>query len=436
MASPQPPGNQIPERRDYRKEVTESIIQMLEQGVAPWQKPWDAATVGNLAVPFNPTSNNPYRGGNAIYLMASAIRKGYDDPRWMTYKQATANDWQIRGGEKGTQIEFWEKRTEGKDGKTLAAGDGSDHEETGRQTESRFIHRVYTVFNAKQIDRIPAPEPKAYSAFAAVETGEQILRNSGAQIAHDQADRAFYSRSTDSIHLPLRELFHDAPGYYGTALHELAHNAESGIMPRRGRICSCRTRKTPTVVGIILRPRWFDMCRPSVLLASSHSGEGALHVKPTERNDKVAEVTSTCPLGMYMEQFQEQLERQRYSADSISQYIGCISALGIQMKALNISLEDLDPEIAVGLIAKSGRPSYRIKHDRFIVRSFLNFLTTLGAAKPSPESTSDDAGRGLLRRDYEEYLRQQRGLSDRTIFHSWRLADRSSPSGSGKKPEI
>jgi antirestriction protein ArdC len=58
MASPQFAGNQIPERRDYRKEVTESIIQMLQQGVAPWQKPWDAATVGNLAVPFNPTSND------------------------------------------------------------------------------------------------------------------------------------------------------------------------------------------------------------------------------------------------------------------------------------------------------------------------------------------------------------------------------------------
>jgi antirestriction protein ArdC len=223
MASPQPAGNPVPERRDFRKEVTESIIRMLEQGVAPWQKPWDAATVGNLAVPFNPTSNNPYRGGNAICLMASAIRKGFDDPRWMTYKQAAANDWQVRGGEKGTQIEFWEKRAEGKDGKSLAAGDGSDHEENGRQTESRFIHRVYTVFNAKQIDRIPAQEPRAHSAFAAIETGEQILRNSGADITHDQADRAFYSRSTDSIHLPLRELFRDAPGYYGTALHELAH---------------------------------------------------------------------------------------------------------------------------------------------------------------------------------------------------------------------
>jgi antirestriction protein ArdC len=223
MASPQPVGNEIPERRDFRKEVTESIIKMLEQGVAPWQKPWDSATVGNLTVPFNPTSNNPYRGGNAIYLMASAIRKGYDDPRWMTYKQAAANGWQVRGGEKGTQIEFWEKRVQAKDGKSLAAGDGSDHEETGRQTESRYVHRVYTVFNAKQIDRIPDREPKVHSVFAAIETGEQILRNSGAHIQHDQADRAFYSRSTDSIHLPLRELFRDAPGYYGTALHELAH---------------------------------------------------------------------------------------------------------------------------------------------------------------------------------------------------------------------
>jgi len=99
------------------------------------------------------------------------------------------------------------------------------------------------------------------------------------------------------------------------------------------------------------------MCHPSILLASSDSGEGALHAKRREQNDKVTEVTRTCPLGMYTEQFQEHLERQRYSADSISQYIGCISALGIQMKALNIGPEDLDPEMAVGLIAKSGRPS-------------------------------------------------------------------------------
>ena len=32
--------------------------------------------------------------------------------------------------------------------------------------------------------------------------------------------------------------------------------------------------------------------------------------------------------------------------------------------------------------------------------------------------------RADLRRDYETCLHRQRGLSERTIFHSWRIADR------------
>jgi integrase/recombinase XerD len=35
-----------------------------------------------------------------------------------------------------------------------------------------------------------------------------------------------------------------------------------------------------------------------------------------------------------------------------------------------------------------------------------------------------EIARAELRRDYETYLRRQRGLSERTIFHSWRIADR------------
>ena len=30
-------------RRDFRQEVTDNIVAMLEKGVAPWQKPWDPA---------------------------------------------------------------------------------------------------------------------------------------------------------------------------------------------------------------------------------------------------------------------------------------------------------------------------------------------------------------------------------------------------------
>ncbi len=211
MASPQPTPH--PDRRDFRKEVTESIIKMLQDGVAPWQKPWDPKLAGTAALPFNPTSNNAYRGGNALHLMATAMNKGYGDPRWMTYKQAAANDWQVRKGEKGTQIEFWEQK----------AVKPEESERTGDRRNSRFVHRVYTVFNATQIEGVPAYQPKTLTPFEVVESGEKILSNSGANLHHDQTDRAFYSRASDSIHLPKREAFDGAPGYYGTALHELAH---------------------------------------------------------------------------------------------------------------------------------------------------------------------------------------------------------------------
>jgi antirestriction protein ArdC len=215
-----------PALRDFRQEVTDSIVGMLERGVAPWQKPWEPGA-SSLGIPFNPTSERAYRGGNAIHLMATGLQRGYEDPRWMTYKQASDNGWQVRRGEKGTQIEYWEVRqTSDKTQPSLPDGNGDGSTANGNNADnekSKLIHRVYTVFNAQQIERIPPHTPKQHTTFEAVQAGEQILKNSGANIAHDQADRAFYSRSQDSIHLPPKDAFKDAAGYYGTALHELAH---------------------------------------------------------------------------------------------------------------------------------------------------------------------------------------------------------------------
>jgi antirestriction protein ArdC len=215
-----------PARRDFRQEVTDRIINMLENGVAPWQKPWNAADA-SVDMPMNPTTGKTYRGGNAIHLLATSLRRGYGDPRWMTYRQAAALAWQVRKGEKGTQIEFWEVKTE-RDTRSepVRADDGDGRQPTDEPDQgrgNRLIHRVYTVFNAKQIEGIPGWSPNERSVFEVVEAAEQILKNSGATILHDQADRAFYSRLSDSIHLPPKQAFKDAAGYYGTALHELAH---------------------------------------------------------------------------------------------------------------------------------------------------------------------------------------------------------------------
>jgi antirestriction protein ArdC len=210
-----------PAKRDFRQEVTDRIVNMLEEGVAPWQKPWNPGEA-SVGMPFNPTTERGYRGGNAVHLMAAGLQRGYGDPRWMTYKQAADQGWQVRRGEKGTQIEFWDVRAPRKEESRPDAGEGSrDGDDERRGT--RLVHRVYTVFNASQIEGVPPYEPKRPTPLEVVQSGEKILENSGARVQHDQADRAFYSRSSDSIHLPPKDAFKDAAGYYGTALHELAH---------------------------------------------------------------------------------------------------------------------------------------------------------------------------------------------------------------------
>jgi antirestriction protein ArdC len=202
-------------KRDFRQEVTDDIIRLLEQGVAPWQKPWTAQQ--NLSTPYNPTTNKAYRGGNILSLTIAAMRKGYDDPRWATYRQAENEGWQVRRGEKGTHIEFWDVQS----GKRAGKEDGESASSSDDRT--RFIHRVYTVFNAQQLDGPPAIVIKHPTSFEIVEAGENILKDSRAKIFHDQADRAFYNRQFDTIHLPPRAAFPSAEAYYGTSIHELVH---------------------------------------------------------------------------------------------------------------------------------------------------------------------------------------------------------------------
>src|SRR5205809_7609326 len=90
-------------KRDLRQEVTDNIIAALEKGVAPWQRPWQS---GAFEMPMNPTSGKPYRGGNAIHLMMVGMRKGYEDPRWLTYRQAQETNGKCDGAKKAHRLNF------------------------------------------------------------------------------------------------------------------------------------------------------------------------------------------------------------------------------------------------------------------------------------------------------------------------------------------
>jgi hypothetical protein len=92
------------------------------------------------------------------------------------------NCWQIRRGEKGARIEFWQFPTE------AASHEDEPRRDARDPRDDRFIYRVYTVFNAAQIEGIPSHAPRVRQDWEIIQAGESILRNSGARIYHDQAD--------------------------------------------------------------------------------------------------------------------------------------------------------------------------------------------------------------------------------------------------------
>lgn len=211
-------GKQRGDTRPYYEQISDRLIQQLEEGTAPFQKPW---VPGELQMPHNPTTGAAYRGSNAFWL----AMQGREDPRWMTYKQAQSVGAQVMKGEKGTRIEYWKfhDTIPKKDttGKPLIGADGRKVVTSIQLDRPRMFSA--TVFNAEQIQGLPKRESLAAEPWQRHERAEAVLKASAATIQHDQSDRAFYRPSTDSIHLPGRASFPDADRYYSTALHELGH---------------------------------------------------------------------------------------------------------------------------------------------------------------------------------------------------------------------
>jgi antirestriction protein ArdC len=202
-------------RRDHYREVTDRIVAALEQGVAPWRRPWDPEkSVGPLS-PINAATGRRYRGINVLLLCMSQFSFASGDPRFCSYKQAKDRGWQVRAGEKGTTIYFYKQlQVEDRDAPT----DGEDH------TRNIPLLRSFTVFNGSQIDGIPefvAPtvEQAPWRRFDAADI---VMRNSGA-VVRVGGDRAFYSPSTDHIQLPIETSFRSPVAFAAVQMHELCH---------------------------------------------------------------------------------------------------------------------------------------------------------------------------------------------------------------------
>lgn len=184
--------------------VTDKVLAAIDNGVAPWRKPW----VGGM--PMSMSTNKPYRGINLFIL---------DGGYWGTYKKITEIGGQVRKGEKSSKAVFW-RRIEKTD------DDGED--------ASFMMLRFYNVFHSSQADwpeglperfsgKLPGTENERIADAEQVVT-EYKKGDNAPTFAPDGGNRACYSPATDTITVPELVAFTGSPEYYSTLFHEMGHS--------------------------------------------------------------------------------------------------------------------------------------------------------------------------------------------------------------------
>ena len=185
--------------------ITERIIELLKQGVVPWQKPWDA----RVSMPRNLLTMKEYRGVNVLLLLSLA----YQSPYWLTFRQVMQLGGHVKKGEKASMVVFWKKYT-------------FEEKATGMEMNVPFL-RYYNVFNSSQCDglavepKMPVPQNNEAPLMAA----QDIVANMPlCPTIHYGRVRACYSPTEDQVFMPSMNQFGKVADYYSALFHELMHS--------------------------------------------------------------------------------------------------------------------------------------------------------------------------------------------------------------------
>ncbi|HMI02730.1 MAG TPA: ArdC family protein [Pedobacter sp.] len=108
--------------------VADKLLAQLEAGTSFLQKLNGQPQQRPFQIPFNPSTGKSYRGMNALAL----AMQSYEDPRWVTLKQANSMGAQVPKGAKATPINFL------------------------KENEGQMVPQTAWVFNAEQMKNMPS----------------------------------------------------------------------------------------------------------------------------------------------------------------------------------------------------------------------------------------------------------------------------------------
>lgn len=202
---------------EEREKLVNQIIKNMEQGYIVPKPQWNR----NIFRIFNPVSGANYHGCNMLKLYLQTATCGYEDNRWMTYKQAESKGYQVRQGEKGVRLEkyIFEKQVE------------QENEITGEMEKvwvrlAKPMVNTFVVFNGEQIDGLPPLEEfeKEVPQSDVWKIADDLIASSECPVEEKQQGEAYYSPKKDMITLPPREIFVSPEAFTSTLIHEMCHS--------------------------------------------------------------------------------------------------------------------------------------------------------------------------------------------------------------------
>ncbi|MFR4133997.1 MAG: ArdC family protein [Anaerobutyricum hallii] len=185
--------------------ITERIIEQLENGVIPWQKPWNGTHSGA----YNRISNKPYSLLNQMILK--------HDGEYATFKQWSDLGGKIRKGEKSEVVTFWKIQP--------IEEENEDGEKVIRQIP---ILKYFNVFHISQVDGVEPKEQLKISDLEPIEEAEKIkteyMNREHLKIFEKVTNKAFYTPTFDYIEVPCKEQYQNIEEFYSTLFHEMIHS--------------------------------------------------------------------------------------------------------------------------------------------------------------------------------------------------------------------
>ncbi len=201
--------------------VTKVFIDALKNGAPPWRKPWsECCPVPGY--PVNAVTERRYTGINVTILWASAIARGYEYDRWLSFRQASKLGGRIRKGEKGSVAVLFKKIE-------VASKLEDDENEEQPKAQPYKIARAFTLFNVEQCVGLPEKVAKGRYPTHTLEqnweshhSADDLIKLCGAKVRHAGTVATYFPES-DVICMPPKAAFESTAGYYSTLMHELTH---------------------------------------------------------------------------------------------------------------------------------------------------------------------------------------------------------------------